>query len=196
MEPNSPDDKLYNQIEEAYGKVTYSQTTHVKESELMKKSDLCIKWASIILSVVTTGGLLGYFFTDIEMCLLFSVCTSMLTVMLSSMMKSIDYNGQSKMHKEAADELWIVREKYLALLIDYEGLTKEEVLERRDVLTEITADIYRRAPTTNEKSYRKAQEALQNNEEQFFSDEELNNMLPEVLRRNRTKQRNGPEGPV
>ena len=43
-------------------------------------------------------------------------------------------------------------------------------------------DIYKAAPRTNAKAYAAAQKALKEAEELFFTDEELNKMLPKQLR--------------
>ncbi|HPM11302.1 MAG TPA: hypothetical protein PK941_12775 [Paludibacter sp.] len=45
------------------------------------------------------------------------------------------------------------------------------------------ANVYKSAPLTDEKSYSLAQKELKENESQFFSRRELNQMLPESLRR-------------
>ncbi|MCR0367253.1 hypothetical protein MKD15_20865 [[Clostridium] innocuum] len=47
-----------------------------------------------------------------------------------------------------------------------------------------SSEIYGAAPLTDGKSYAAAQAALKTNEEQFFTQEELNKMLPAHLRKN------------
>ncbi|MNJ80229.1 hypothetical protein D3C77_785280 [compost metagenome] len=56
--------------------------------------------------------------------------------------------------------------------------------EERDRINAELEDIYKAAPRTNGKSYAAAQKALKDAEELFFSDEELNRMLPKQLRKN------------
>lgn len=46
-----------------------------------------------------------------------------------------------------------------------------------------THEAYKNAPKTNSKSYESAQKALKSEEEQFFTEEELDKMLPEHLRK-------------
>ena len=87
------------------------------------------------------------------------------------------------MHLETSNKLWAVREEYLSLLVDFEVLSEEEIVSRRDSLARKTAEIYDKAPITDSKSYAKAQEELKNNESQFFSREELDKMLPIRLRK-------------
>ena len=58
-----------------------------------------------------------------------------------------------------------------------------ELRQRRDDLQERLHRIYRSAPHTDDKAYEKAQEALKENEELTFSDEEIDVFLPRPLRR-------------
>ncbi len=60
----------------------------------------------------------------------------------------------------------------------------DEVRQQRDRLNATLEDIYKAAPRTNNKAYAAAQKALKEAEELFFTDEELNNMLPKQLRSN------------
>ncbi len=52
----------------------------------------------------------------------------------------------------------------------------------RDRVNAALEEIYKTAPRTNTKAYVAAQNALKEAEELFFSDEELNKMLPKRLR--------------
>lgn len=86
-------------------------------------------------------------------------------------------------HIKAANCLWKVREEYLSLLTDFDTLNAEEIMQRRNQLINRSADIYDTAPITDAKSYVEAQKALKSDEEQFFTQEELNKMLPPHLRK-------------
>ena len=68
-------------------------------------------------------------------------------------------------------------------MTDFEELDDTEIVQRRDDLMLRTSEIYKTAPQTDERAYSEAQNALKNKEEQFFTQEELNVMLPAHLRR-------------
>lgn len=57
------------------------------------------------------------------------------------------------------------------------------IVRKRDELLDESSEIYCAAPLTDGKSYAAAQAALKTNEEQFFTQEELNKMLPAHLRK-------------
>ena len=68
-------------------------------------------------------------------------------------------------------------------MTDYDTMTRDEVVVKRDGLQKELSKIYDEAPLTDSKSYALAQTSLKENQSQFFSREELNQMLPESLRR-------------
>ena len=53
----------------------------------------------------------------------------------------------------------------------------------RDTLVEELHSVYSGAPSTTFQAYRKAQEALKQNEDMTFSDEEIDAFLPNELKR-------------
>ena len=73
--------------------------------------------------------------------------------------------------------------KALALLVDlHDGASTEEVRLARDALNATLEDIFKNAPRTSIKAYEAAQKALKLAEELYFSEEELDKMLPMRLR--------------
>lgn len=65
MEQNSPHkEALMIQIKEAYGKVVYTYTTHLKMMNYLTKKNRIIKYIQIILSAISTGGFIGALITD------------------------------------------------------------------------------------------------------------------------------------
>lgn len=76
-----------------------------------------------------------------------------------------------------------IREALLSLLVDMnDGRSIEDIRVERDRLNAALEDIYKGAPRTNSTAYQAAQKALKHAEELFFSDSELDKMLPKQLR--------------
>lgn len=190
METNSQscDAKLYTQIEEAYGKVVYTYTTQVICAGRLYKKYIILKWIQLILSAMTTGGFVGTLITNkIALTWVGAICSTMLLV-LTAYFKDADLSATYKLHLDTSNKLWLFREFYLSLLIDFSTLSREEIVNRRDDLQKRVAKVYESAPLTDDKSYVLAQKALKENESQFFSRQELNQMLPEALRKNTKNQ--------
>lgn len=97
--------------------------------------------------------------------------------------KKFDISGIAEEHKKASDLLWKIREEYVSLLIDFEMLEAKEIRNKRDELQERTSEVYSNSPRTDTKSYMAAQKALKTEEEQTFSEEEIDIMLPNSIRR-------------
>lgn len=185
MEPNSQsyDISLYNQIEEAYGKVVYTYTTQVIHAGRLHKRYTALKWGQLVLSAVSTGGFIGTLISNqILLTWVGGICSTLLLV-LTAYFKDADLSTTHKRHLETSNQLWLLREQYLSLLTDFSILSREEIVSRRDDLQERVAKVYNEAPLTDSKSYSLAQKDLKENESQFFSRQELNQMLPESLRK-------------
>ena len=174
---------LYNQIEEAYGKVVYTYTTQVIHAGRLHKKYTALKWIQLILSAVSTGGFIGTLITNqILLTWVGGICSTILLV-LTAYFKDTDLSAIHKLHLDTSNKLWLLREQYLSLLTDFPTLSREDIVSRRDDLQERVAKVYGSAPLTDDKSYSLAQKALKENESQFFSRQELNQMLPETLRK-------------
>lgn len=184
----SCDPALYNQIEEAYGKVVYTYTTQVIHAGRLHKRHKMLKWGQLILSAVSTGGFIGTLATNQSVLTWVSGICSTILLVLSAYFKDTDLSAIHKQHLETSNKLWLLRELYLSLLTDFPTLSREEIISRRDGLQERVARVYNTAPLTDAKSYSMAQKALKDNESQFFTRQELNQMLPETLRKTTEKK--------
>lgn len=175
--------KLESQIREAYGRVTYSQTCHDKFINRIVKLDDKIKVSQIVLSAVTTSGFLVAIFSDDNVASIIGAVFSLALLILNTYIKNYNLSGIAQEHKKASDSLWKIREEYVSLLTDFEILDVDEIRNKRNELQERTAEVYSNSPRTDAKSYRAAQKALKTEEEQTFSEEEIDIMLPNSIRR-------------
>ncbi|MBL8517567.1 MAG: SLATT domain-containing protein [Burkholderiales bacterium] len=192
MEPHTQTDDtaqsrrvFESQLRECYGRVVYSHKTHEKCADILLSRFSRIKLAQILLSALTTAGCLaaltGLGATGTAVAL---VLSTMLLV-LNAYAKNYDLGQLAQKHREAAADLWFVREKYLSLITDL--AMGEKPLEKlqldRDELLKKLHGIYSGAPSTTFEAYRKAQEALKQLEDLTFADEEIDAFLPKALRR-------------
>lgn len=176
-------EKMYNQIQEQYGKLLYTYTCNMKQAALLEKESKKFKWAQIILSAISAGGFFATAITDQTQLAWIGGILSTALLAVNAYLKNKDYAAEEKSHIDAALKLWPLREEYISLLTDFEELDDTEIVQRRDDLMLRTSEIYKTAPQTDERAYSEAQNALKNKEEQFFTQEELNVMLPAHLRR-------------
>ena len=180
---NSQGYKLESQIREAYGRVTYSQTCHDKCINRTVKLEDRIKVAQIVLSAITTSGFVVAIFSDDKIASILGAIVSLVLLILNTYIKNFDLSGIAQEHKKASDLLWKIREEYVSLLTDFEMLDANAIRNKRDELQERTSEVYSNSPRTDAKSYTAAQKVLKTEEEQTFSEEEIDIMLPNSIRR-------------
>ncbi len=179
MDANDP---LVQVIRESFGKVVYSHKAHEKAREIASRKAARVKWFNIVLTSLTSGSFLSNVIVDKTWLTVVSSALGALTV--AYMVYQINFNPErdAERHRQTANELWYIRERYIALLADLRnGMTVSAATARRDALAEDLKLIYKFAPDTDSKAYRQAQTALKVNEESTFSNDEINHFLPESL---------------
>jgi hypothetical protein len=139
----------------------------------------------LVLSAITTAGFIGAVLGAGDIGAVFGMIISTVLLALNSYTKNYDLGELAEKHKQAANGLWIIREKYLSLLIDL--AMREQPLEamqkQRDELVDQLHSVYSGAPSTTFQAYKKAQEALKKLDDMTFTDAEIDAFLPKELKR-------------
>lgn len=177
---------LEGQLRECYGRVVYTHKTHEKCADLLLIRHKRIKLLQIILSALVTGGVLASLGDHLKvLTTVLSAVLSTVLLVLNSYTKDYDLGEIAQKHRQAANDIWLVREKYLSLLTDLRAraVPLEKVRDARDALLAELHSTYGGSPSTDAKSYQKAQEALKNLEDMTFSDEEIDKFLPKDLKK-------------
>lgn len=183
--PVSPSTALEGQLREMYGRAAYTHKTHQKMADGCIARYKLIKLVEVVLSAGTTTSLLVALFGKSEAATAVGAVLSAVLAGCALYFKEASLGEQAQLHTEVGAKLWGAREALLSLLVDLQdGRPVEEVRQQRDRLNADLEDIYKAAPRTNSKAYGEAQEALKYAEELFFTDDELNKMLPRQLRSN------------
>ena len=180
---NSQGYKLESQLREAYGKIVYTYTCHNKKATRLLKLNDNIKVWQIVLSALSTGGFITTIIFDDTLVKIIGAIISFLLVIVNSYTKNFNLVGEANEHIKAANLLWKIREEYISLLIDFEILSVEEIMVKRDELQDRTFEVYTSSLSTDKKSYKEAQKSLKTEEEQTFSEKEIDVMLPSSIRR-------------
>ncbi len=152
------------------------------------KQNKIIKYTQIVLSAVSTGGFIGAIFSNEIILTVIGGFFSTLLLAINLFCKDFNLSNEIKQHQIASDDLWLIREEYISLLTDFCALSEVEIICKRDDLQKRTYELYKKSPKTDAKSYSEAQKALKYEEEQFFTKEELDKMLPEHLRNKSNQQ--------
>ena len=175
---------LEGQLREMYGRVAYTHKTHEKMADGYIARYKVIKRIEIALSAVSSGSLVLAAIGDGKSGTIVGAVLSTLLLGLLLYFKEASLGEQAQKHTVTASRLWGVREQLLGVLVD---LTRSGAMDvaaaARDSINEELEEIYRGAPRTDGKAYAAAQKALKHQEELFFSDSELDHLLPKQLRK-------------
>lgn len=168
-----------------YGRVIYTHKTHEKCADILVKRLSRIKISHIVLSALTAGGFISSFLGSGNVGAAIGVALATALLILNAYTKDYDLGEIAQRHKQAANGIWVIREKYLSLLTDLAiGVTSLQALQnvRDELLRELHA-AYTGSPGTTYQAYKKAQNALKIGEDMTFTDEEIDALLPKDLRR-------------
>ena len=183
---------LEGQLRECYGRVVYTHKTQEKMADILQDNQKCLKKIQFWLSAILTAGILSTLFElpafqnyKIWYGIILAIISTVQLV-LNSYLKEYDLGTIAQKHRQAAAEVWLIREKYLSLLTDLHMGKKsiDNIVLARDNLLEQLYSVYQGAPSTNFEAYQKASNALKNLDDMTFSDDEIDKFLPKELRRN------------
>ena len=181
MEKNQ--ELLLNQIVDLHGKVVYTYTTHHKIQNRLEGINRSVKIIQIILTAISTVGFLATVITNQYLLAWIGGITSALSLGLNLYMKDSNLDDRIKKHKDAADELWDVREAYSSLITDFYDMSLIDIRLKRDEIQHIWSEINRKYPGTDKKGYKEAQKSLKDEEEQTFNEGEAEKFLPVASRK-------------
>lgn len=178
---------LEGELRERYGRVVYSHKTHEKCADIVLKRLNFIKLIHIGFSALTTSGFLVGAFGENKPVAIAGLIVSMVLLALNSYSKDYDLGAIAQRHRDAASDLWLIREQYLGLLTDLKiGIEPlDSLMKRREEMLGALQAIYKGAPSTNSKAYGTAQKALKESEDMTFSDAEIDAFLPSELKRSK-----------
>lgn len=174
-------ERLRGQIEESYGKLSYTYQTQQEAATLKRTMANRISISQIILTAVSTCGVISVLFGQVGIGAVIASITSALSLGLNLYTRGSSLPEEAEKHVRCADRLWVVLQDYESLLTDFDDLEVGEIRRCRDSLIERQAEIYAEAPRTSDKAYEKARDRLKNGH-QSFEPGEIDKLLPSRLR--------------
>ena len=192
MEPpsqaNGPRDHVHlldAQLRESFGRVVYTHKVHEKQADILLARLSKIKLSQIVLPAISTAGFVSALLGKGWWGSLVGGLLSAALLALNLYTRSYDLGQYVQQHRDAAINVWAIREKYLSLITDLamECESLSNIRQKRDDLTEELKEVYTKSPSTTGTAYKKAQKALKVQDEMTFSIAEVDAFLPQALRR-------------
>lgn len=174
--------RLWSQLTEAYAKEVYTRQTHNVAANGLQRLSSGISIAQIVLTAVSAVGFIGVLLGQTYLAAVFASATSALALGCNLYTRGAKLAERVAQHVQAANDLWLIENKLISLLTDFDEIAVESICERRDALLSELDSVYRKAPRTTERQYEKARNALKYGEAQSFKEGEVDILLPENLR--------------
>jgi len=178
---------LLSQIHHLYASVVYTHKIQEKQADIYFRCHRRSQIAMIVLTTASGGAFLASLLNLVLSSSLAALAISFVSLLVSAInltMKTFKYGEQMQKHRDAAAKIWNLRESYHSLMVDLQSemITLAEGRERRDQLQKEASQIYENAPRTTDKACELAQNALHDDMESTYSDNEINQLLPISLR--------------
>ena len=175
--------KLESQLRESYGNVIYTKICHEKFTKRLLSINNKIKIWQIILSSITTGSFIFTTISDEKISAVIGSGLSLCLLILNTFVKNFDIVENTQKHQSACNQLWEIGEEYVSLLTDFELLSQEDILSKRDRLQKKSAAVYSNSPKIDAKSCKAAKKEYKKLEDHSFTEKEIDAMLPFSIRR-------------
>lgn len=178
---------LVDAIRDSFARTTYSHKTCEKQLEIQFSSLCWYRWIRFAVIAITASGAISAIFSESRLIECLTAIFACISLMLTL------YDLGTKPEENLADlqrttrDLWFVREKLFHLIADYQSglISDERATQIRDGLLDKLNEAYHDAPQTTSRAYKKAQKALNLDEEMTFSDKEIDNYLPTSLKKSK-----------
>jgi hypothetical protein len=176
---------LLDHLRLSFGGAIHAYKAHSASAERLTRR----LWQIRIAQLVLLGGALGAALTaayrgDARYAVLAAVLSGV-ALAVFTLYVAVNLESRIYAHRWCAARLWLIREKYRALLSEIRDgvLTPEGARNRRDqLLTELQA-IDEHAPPVDRPTFHSARQALTAAAETAFTDEEIDAFLPQSLRK-------------
>ncbi len=167
-----------------YASVVWAHKVQEKQSDIYMNRFKWIELVNILAGTLTSCGIITIIFWDTLTLQIITAILSFVSIFVAAYYKSFDLKELQKKHKDSANHFVVERNNLLHIIeeIHLKEKTPEEIdLEYKTVMSRVN-ELYVEAPTTSDKALKLAEEALKINKEYTFSEEEIDNFLPDSLK--------------
>lgn len=176
---------LEDVIRNAFMSVVWSHKIHEQESDRLAEKYKILEFLRVTCDTMTTVGVTTIIFADESYVKIVSAVISAISTIIGLMFRSFDIPNKIYEHKQTANLLLVVRDKLKLLLLDIKMNTKSanEIRNAYEMLLGELHKIYQDAPNTENQAVKRANKAINIRKDNEFSDREIDNNLPQSLRK-------------
>lgn len=174
---------LENTVRTSFAGIVWSHKIQEKQADICGQKYQRLETIRVIASAATSVGILTVVFVDGLWLKLASSLVSLIAVVISSLFKSFNTQELCATHKKTAHTLLVVRDKYQHLLMEIRIGNKsyDELNNKYEALETEKHQAYSDSPNTSDQAVELARQALKIKGDNAYTDNEINNFLPESL---------------
>jgi hypothetical protein len=176
---------LVDHLRLAFGHVGHSYQAHTELTNRLLRQSRWIQFGLVGVLTITAAAAVGATSRAADALRLIAATGACISLGLLVLQLSLNLEGTILAHRSAATRLWLIREKYRALLADLNDghVDSGQIRARRDALTNELHAIYENVPPTDRDAFDRARKALAFAGAQALNDEEVDRFLPKSLRK-------------
>ena len=170
---------LLQQIKRTHTIVVWNHKIWECAADVYAKRDNGFKIAQIVLSAITTSGLVSVCVCEQFWVAIISTLISTGLLIINTFLKGKNYMALAGEYGKYARKYLSLRESYYSLIVDIirGGLDATEIVRRRDELQKQLNELNSEAPRSFKRAVKLANKSLNTNHDSSFSQEELNQFL-------------------
>ena len=176
---------LLDHLRLSFGSAIHAYKAHSAIAERLTRRLWQMRIAELVLLAGAVGAALAAAYRGQMRYAVLAAVLSCAALAVFTVYVAINLDACIYAHRWCASRLWLIREKYRALLSEMRDgmLTPEAVRERRDQLLNEMHAVDDHAPLVDRPTYQSARQALASAAETPLTDEEIDAFLPQSLRK-------------
>lgn len=176
---------LEDNVRNRYMSVVWSHKIQEKQADIYAKRFSQLETIKILAASLTSIGIVALIFKDAMWLRILSALISFCSVFISAYFKSFNLQEMVGLHKNAANKLIPLRDKFQMLLmkIKCQDGGYDELCAQFQKLMDDLDTLYTEVPSTTDAAVEQARIALKITKDNNFSTAEIDSCLPDSLRR-------------
>ncbi len=176
---------LEDNVRYSFMSVVWSHKIQEKQADILTEKYNRFETIRIICASLTSVGLISLVFSEQFIIKVLSTLISFVSTAISLFFKSYDIQKNITNHKNTANELLYLRDKFRFLLVEIktQNMSVKNLIEKYEDLLEQLNKVYKTAPNTTDEAVNRASNYLKIKKDNEFTDDEIDMNLPETLKR-------------
>ena len=173
-------------VRNSYMGVVWTHKIQEKQTDIFSSEAKTLEIIRLVSSSLTAAGVISLIFESNALWLkIATAVVSFVTIFSEAYSKSLTTQTAIDSHRKTAAQLLELRDgyQYLLLQIKDESCSLDSIKADYEKLEKRKHTLYKEAPRTTDRAVKLAKKALNVNEDNSFSNAEIDNTLPETLRK-------------